>query len=183
MLADHSEISRAYRLSSSLMSFGARETYPCDTSVRPYFLHHVAAALDRLLHLHERAHAGARAVQTSAFTGTIFPRLPKGTMSLSPQNDSPRSTDCWRTTTSELPWPAIRTTSSTIGRKSAATIAITQCTTSSMAAAERTLVSEQRSTSQRCLRLETGRSTQGPSVSAQRWTRRPRHGNSRSGIG
>ena len=26
-------------------------------------------------------------------------------------------------------------------------------------------------------------STQGPSVSAQRWTRRPRHGNSRSGIG
>ena len=28
----------------------------CDTSIRPYFLHHVAAALDRLLHLHERAH-------------------------------------------------------------------------------------------------------------------------------
>src|SRR6516225_329363 len=52
-----------------------------------------------------------------------------------------------------------------------------------MAAAERTSVSEQRSTFRRCLRLETGRSTQGPSVSAQRWTRRPRHGNSRSGIG
>jgi len=54
MLADHSEISRARALSSSLMSFGSRETTHCDTSIRPYFLHHVAAALDRLLHLHER---------------------------------------------------------------------------------------------------------------------------------
>ena len=52
----------------------------------------------------------------------IFRRRPKAMMSPNPRKTSPRSISSWRTTTSELPWPAIRMTSSITGKKSAATV-------------------------------------------------------------